>query len=46
MTALPLEIFKAYDIRGIVCKTLTREIVTAIGSAVMVTQPYPPTITA
>lgn len=32
-TNLPKEIFKAYDIRGIVGKTLTSEIVTAIGHA-------------
>ena len=31
---LPPEIFKAYDIRGIVGKTLTPEIVTAIGQAI------------
>ena len=31
MTALPPEIFKAYDIRGIVGKTLTPEIVETIG---------------
>lgn len=31
---LPQEIFKAYDIRGIVGKTLTPEIVEAIGSAI------------
>jgi len=34
MTTIPAEIFKAYDIRGIVGKTLTDEIVEAIGSAV------------
>ena len=33
MTVLPKEIFKAYDIRGIVGKTLTAEIVEAIGQA-------------
>ena len=33
MTKLPAEIFKAYDIRGIVGKTLTPEIVEAIGHA-------------
>ena len=33
MNALPPEIFKAYDIRGIVGKTLTAEIVRAIGQA-------------
>lgn len=33
MTAIPAEIFKAYDIRGIVGRTLTPEIVTAIGQA-------------
>ncbi len=33
MHALPAEIFKAYDIRGIVGKTLTAEIVEAIGHA-------------
>lgn len=32
-TALPKEIFKAYDIRGIVGKTLTPDIVEAIGHA-------------
>ena len=32
-TTLPAEIFKAYDIRGIVGKTLTPEIVEAIGHA-------------
>ena len=31
---LPKEIFKAYDIRGIVGKTLTPEIVEAIGHAI------------
>ena len=31
---LPQEIFKAYDIRGIVGKTLTPEIVEAIGRAI------------
>ena len=31
---LPKEIFKAYDIRGIVGKTLTAEIVEAIGHAI------------
>jgi phosphomannomutase len=30
---LPQEIFKAYDIRGIVGKTLTPEIVRAVGQA-------------
>ncbi|HET9701577.1 MAG TPA: phosphomannomutase/phosphoglucomutase, partial [Burkholderiales bacterium] len=34
MTSLPTEIFKAYDIRGIVGRTLTPEIVTAIGRAI------------
>jgi phosphomannomutase / phosphoglucomutase len=34
MTAYPTEIFKAYDIRGIVGKTLTPEIVEAIGQAI------------
>ncbi len=34
MTALPREIFKAYDIRGIVGKTLTPAIVRAVGQAV------------
>lgn len=34
MTGLPREIFKAYDIRGIVDKTLTSEIVEAIGHAI------------
>ncbi|MBI3068162.1 MAG: phosphomannomutase/phosphoglucomutase, partial [Betaproteobacteria bacterium] len=34
MRNLPPEIFKAYDIRGIVGKTLTEEIVAAIGHAV------------
>jgi len=34
MTALPREIFKAYDIRGIVGRTLTPEIVNAVGRAV------------
>jgi phosphomannomutase/phosphoglucomutase len=34
MTDLPKEIFKAYDIRGIVGKTLTSEIVEAIGHAI------------
>jgi phosphomannomutase/phosphoglucomutase len=34
MTTLPREIFKAYDIRGIVGKTLTPEIVEAIGHAI------------
>jgi phosphomannomutase/phosphoglucomutase len=33
MTALPKEIFKAYDIRGIVGKTFTPDIVEAIGHA-------------
>src|SRR5512147_100316 len=33
MTSIPREIFKAYDIRGIVGKTLTAEIVEAIGNA-------------
>jgi phosphomannomutase/phosphoglucomutase len=33
LTGLPKEIFKAYDIRGIVGKTLTPEIVEAIGHA-------------
>ena len=30
MTSVPAEIFKAYDIRGIVGRTLTPQIVTAI----------------
>jgi len=34
MTSLPAEIFKAYDIRGIVGKTLTVEGVRLIGRAV------------
>ena len=34
MTNLPKEIFKAYDIRGIVGKTLTAEIVESIGHAI------------
>jgi phosphomannomutase / phosphoglucomutase len=34
MSALPSEIFKAYDIRGIVGQTLTPAIVTAIGAAI------------
>ena len=34
MSTLPKEIFKAYDIRGIVGKTLTPEIVEAIGHAI------------
>ena len=34
MTSVPKEIFKAYDIRGIVGKTLTAEIVEAIGHAI------------
>ena len=34
MTQLPKEIFKAYDIRGIVGKTLTPDIVEAIGQAI------------
>ncbi|MFZ0105414.1 MAG: phosphomannomutase/phosphoglucomutase [Thiobacillus sp.] len=34
MTSYPKEIFKAYDIRGIVGKTLTPEIVEAIGHAI------------
>ena len=34
MTSLPPEIFKAYDIRGIVGKTLTPAIVTTIGRAI------------
>ncbi len=34
MASLPKEIFKAYDIRGIVGKTLTPEIVEAIGHAI------------
>ncbi len=33
LTAIPKEIFKAYDIRGIVGKTLTPQIVEAIGQA-------------
>ncbi len=34
MTNIPKEIFKAYDIRGIVGKTLNGEIVEAIGHAI------------
>ncbi len=34
MASIPKEIFKAYDIRGIVGKTLTNEIVEAIGHAI------------
>ena len=34
MTSVPKEIFKAYDIRGIVGKTLTDDIVEAIGHAI------------
>jgi phosphomannomutase/phosphoglucomutase len=34
MTSLPREIFKAYDIRGIVGRSLTPEIVSAIGHAI------------
>jgi phosphomannomutase/phosphoglucomutase len=34
MTHLPKEIFKAYDIRGIVGKSLTSEIVESIGHAI------------
>lgn len=34
MTAFPAEIFKAYDIRGIVGKTFTADIVEAIGHAI------------
>ena len=34
MSSYPKEIFKAYDIRGIVGKTLTPEIVEAIGHAI------------
>ena len=34
MSTVPAEIFKAYDIRGIVGRTLTPEIVTAIGQAI------------
>ena len=34
MPSVPPEIFKAYDIRGIVGKTLTPEIVEAIGHAI------------
>jgi phosphomannomutase/phosphoglucomutase len=33
MTHLPREIFKAYDIRGVVGRTLTRDIVRAVGQA-------------
>src|SRR5213079_2107414 len=33
MASLPAEIFKAYDIRGVVGKTLTAPIVHAIGTA-------------
>src|ERR1017187_4937084 len=34
MSSVPAEIFKAYDIRGIVGRTLTPEIVSAIGQAI------------
>src|SRR5512135_2176039 len=34
MASIPKEIFKAYDIRGIVGKTLTNDIVEAIGHAI------------
>ena len=34
MSSVPAELFKAYDIRGIVGRTLTPEIVTAIGQAI------------
>src|SRR3954471_12588535 len=34
MTRLPPEIFKAYDVRGIVGKTLTRDIVRTIGQSI------------
>ena len=34
MSAVPAEIFKAYDIRGIVGKSLTDDIVTLIGHAI------------
>ncbi|MBI4809029.1 MAG: phosphomannomutase/phosphoglucomutase [Nitrosomonadales bacterium] len=34
MTSVPKEIFKAYDIRGIVGKTLTNDIVESIGHAI------------
>jgi phosphomannomutase/phosphoglucomutase len=34
MSSVPAEIFKAYDIRGIVGRTLTPEIVVAIGQAI------------
>jgi phosphomannomutase / phosphoglucomutase len=34
MTALPREIFKAYDIRGVVGRTITPEIVHSVGQAV------------
>ena len=34
MTTLPQEIFKAYDIRGVVGDTLTDEIVRDIGQAI------------
>jgi phosphomannomutase/phosphoglucomutase len=34
MTSIPKEIFKAYDIRGIVGKSLTNEIVESIGHAI------------
>ena len=34
MSSVPAEIFKAYDIRGIVGRTLTPQIVTAIGQAI------------
>src|SRR3954469_25328835 len=34
MTRLPAEIFKAYDVRGIVGKTLTPEIVRTIGQSI------------
>src|SRR5258706_13709271 len=34
MSAIPSEIFKAYDIRGVVGKTLTPEVTEAIGRAI------------
>ena len=34
MTPLPAEIFKAYDIRGIVGESLTESIVESIGKAI------------
>ena len=34
MPSIPSEIFKAYDIRGVVGKTLTAEITEAVGRAI------------